>query len=651
MKKQAARPVAPYLISLVVLAVFSLVFLPGLHGPFMFDDLTNISSNYYVKITALDLDKLYLAARSSDSGPLGRPIPMVSFAINHYFANGFDNTFPYKLTNLVIHLVNAFLVFVLFNKLLNLGTSPQPRVTGSAGNRTFILALVLSILWLVHPIQVNPVHYIVQRMTTLSATFVLLGLIAYLHGRELGESRPRTARIFLFLLLPLALLLGIFSKENAVLLVPFVILVDFCFFSSSPYWQRIVSLDRRILVSGLLVVAVGTLWLLVEYAAPGYANRDFTLGQRLLSETRILVFYLGQIFFPLINRFGLFHDYIPVSNGLFDPVTTLLAILFLTALTISAIYYRTKAPWLFFGWFWFLVAHSLESSFIALELAHEHRNYIALIGPLYIIGHGLQFILTRYQPLIFATVSLFLIGSIGFVGYLRSDDWKSHEELILAESIYHPDSPRAQGSLGSILISKGHLKQGFTAMARAWELQPKEYGYLLNMVLIADMTRNAVPGEWKDRLLHAFAHEQITPLSLEVLKFATNCALSECRNARLLIEEIARTCATRKGLGRARRSQCMYYEGTLLGNRGQYDSAIQKLRSSYESDRKFLHPLFGIAILQLSENKLADARVTIDELVQANRVSEYPRNKDLEKLIGRYNDLAQKQQAGLIRDY
>jgi hypothetical protein len=81
----------------------------------MFDDLSNITSNYYIPIQNLSIDSLYLAATSSDSGPLGRPVAMVSFALNYYFGEGFNDTYPFKLTNLVIHSISAFLIFFLFN--------------------------------------------------------------------------------------------------------------------------------------------------------------------------------------------------------------------------------------------------------------------------------------------------------------------------------------------------------------------------------------------------------------------------------------------------------------------------------------------------------------------------------------------------------
>ncbi|HVC38320.1 MAG TPA: pilus assembly protein PilF, partial [Gammaproteobacteria bacterium] len=100
----------------VILIATASAYYPGLHGPFMFDDIPNIVGNQALHITSLSPSELLRAAFSSRSGILYRPISMLSFAFNLYFFG--DNSFSFKLTNIIIHLINALLILWLTRRLL-----------------------------------------------------------------------------------------------------------------------------------------------------------------------------------------------------------------------------------------------------------------------------------------------------------------------------------------------------------------------------------------------------------------------------------------------------------------------------------------------------------------------------------------------------
>ena len=75
---------------LVLFLIFSfLIYLSGLSGDYVFDDIANIVENQKIAITSLDYSSLRTAYWSGDAGPLGRPISMLTFALNYYFT-GFD---------------------------------------------------------------------------------------------------------------------------------------------------------------------------------------------------------------------------------------------------------------------------------------------------------------------------------------------------------------------------------------------------------------------------------------------------------------------------------------------------------------------------------------------------------------------------------
>ena len=632
--------------ALILCAVSAVIFYPGLSGPFIFDDQANILSNPYISIHRLDLSTLYVSAASGSAGPLGRPISMLTFALNYFFSGGFNHTLGFKLTNLVIHIINGFLVFQVFKFLTNLQQRQEnkPGLGNPDLKSSGYVALVLAVLWTIHPIQANSVLYIVQRMTTLSAFFVLLGLISYLAARTANNIKS-TTKYILISAIPVFLILGLLSKENAILLLPFILLIEVFYFRDSRVLKFLKQWNPWSAII-LIVAGIFALILLINYSLTGYSGRDFTLLQRLMTEMRILVFYLSLIFVPLLYKFSLFHDDITVSTSLLLPATTLYSLLLLASITVIAIVYRKRYPYLVFGWLWFLVAHSLESSFIPLELAHEHRNYVALVGPLFacagLIDRAFRNLSRSANLLIFAMI----FSSLALITYLRSTDWSSYQDLIVSESSYHPDSPRAQAALGSLLVSKHLLPQGLEAMTRAHTLQPDEPGFLLNMLMINHMMGKKDPEDWRNALLDSFQKRPISPLSLQVLDYAYDCSYSACRKISGFIESLTRSCWNNKLNSFANRARCMYYDGLLANRYGHRLYAIQRFRESARLDKDFLRPIMQMALVQLENSNYTGARATIEKLIQRNEQTRFKKNQGINKLIALYNKTTQG--AGLL---
>ena len=438
-----------------LLALTTLIYLPGLSGPFLFDDITNILQNAALRLDSLSPQGLLRAAWSLESGPLKRPLAYLSFALNHFFAGGFDE-FAFKATNLAIHLLSTLLVAALAWRLGAGALADQP-----ARRRGF--ALLAAAIFALNPLALSPVLYVVQRMASLSTLFVLASVLCLLRARGgipvgAGHARDRDAgpghddanpetlavaamgrsyipdRAQSFggaghagdrdaapghddALLPtgavaamgrsyipdaaqppvgagwvapfgwllaggLFALCGVFTKENAALLPLFYLLADRVCFPATPYWRWLSRPGRggRLTRGALWLLAAAAAGLLAWYVAPGYAVRPFTLTERVLTEGRVLWFYLGLFALPRINALGLYHDDIAISTGLLTPWTTLPALLGLAALTWLGFRLLRRAPLVGFGLLWFLTGHLMESTLIPLEIAHEHRNYLPLVG-------------------------------------------------------------------------------------------------------------------------------------------------------------------------------------------------------------------------------------------------------------------------------
>ncbi|MGH8313285.1 MAG: hypothetical protein ACRER9_08380, partial [Gammaproteobacteria bacterium] len=165
---------------LTMLAAVALAYTPGLSGGFMFDDITNIVMNPFLALDHLGVHEMLRAAFSVRSGPLYRPISMLSFALNLYFFG--PHPFSFKLVNVVIHLANALLLLWLTRRLL-INCRRRYGFDWSSGTLNWA-SLLIAAAWALHPLNLTAVLYIVQRMTSLAALCTLAAMLAYVYGRE-----------------------------------------------------------------------------------------------------------------------------------------------------------------------------------------------------------------------------------------------------------------------------------------------------------------------------------------------------------------------------------------------------------------------------------------------------------------------------------
>jgi len=333
-----------------------LAYVPSFSVPFVFDDAPNIVFNQKVQPETLGELWQSLDAR----GERDRPVAMFTFALN-YLYGGLD-TDSYHAVNLAIHLANTALLFLLLVLLTRAPRSP-PRL----GHNALYFAAAVALLWALHPVNTQAVTYIVQRMASLAAMFYLAGLLVFVLWRSRMLATVPAAIGF-----SIALLAGFGTKANVATLPLAVLLIDVALYSGF----------RR--VHGLILGAVAIVGaaVVILYAGPQLAylfeappHRDFSGIERLMTQGRVVCHYLSLVFWPDADRLQLDYDF-SVSRGLLDPPATLLAAGFLAALTVLAIVNLRRHPWPALGWLFFLLALSVESTVVLLELAFEHRIYL-----------------------------------------------------------------------------------------------------------------------------------------------------------------------------------------------------------------------------------------------------------------------------------
>jgi protein O-mannosyl-transferase len=434
----------------IVLAATILIYAKGLSGPFLFDDTIHITQNRWVHIDSLAWADLSQAWHSSFlSFPSDRPLAQLSFGVNHALS-GLDS-FAFKATNLAFHLLCGIAVFWVTRLVMRLvppGRDNERLATG--------VALLAAAFWLLHPIHVSTVLYTVQRMAQLSTLASLLALGCYLLARRrIAEGQ---SGLGLLLAVPAIAAVGFLGKENTVLVPVYLLVAELTVLRGlgAGTTPRLVHAARVLYIALPLMAALAYLathpWLL------NHGGRPFTLEERLLTEARVLWLYLRWLLVPDVSAFALFHDGIPLSRGLLEPVTTALAVAAHVFTLAAAWWWRRRWPLLAFGVLFFYAAHLLESTVFPLEPVFEHRNYLASMGPLLLLAYAIvagAAQLGRSRAALF--VGLALLVAYGTVTAARVTTWTSYERFVLDGVTRHPDSARYNFLAGKLLI--GMLNQ------------------------------------------------------------------------------------------------------------------------------------------------------------------------------------------------
>jgi len=438
--------------------ITTLVYWPGLSGGWLFDDYPNIVDNRGVQPHDANLPSLIGAALSSPSSEFKRPLSSLSFAAD-YLTGGLD-PFGWKLTNLIIHLLNGALVFLLARALLSASRTTRP----ADGICAYTVAALIAGGWMLLPINLTGVLYVVQRMESLANLFVMLGLVGYVAGRrrmltdatiQPGRNGAYWAGFSLCAIsVVFATAVGALAKETAVMLPLYACLIEWALFRfasrDGAHDWRLFALFAIVLV---LPLVIGLAWLAPKVASPGYwSTRDFTLGTRLLSEARIVVDYLVWTLLPTPRTLSFYHDDFAISTGLLSPWTTLACMVVLAGLVAITVWLRPRQPLVALGIALFLGCQLLTGTVLPLELVYEHRNYFASFGLLLAMVPVLAVPMTHFMALprrvLLGGLLLLWIGQTA----LTASAWGNPLQLAKTLADRAPDSPRAQYELGRLYI-------------------------------------------------------------------------------------------------------------------------------------------------------------------------------------------------------
>jgi len=440
MTKSRVTPTQLSLLGFIaVLLIAWVCYRPALSGAFQLDDADNLSGLAAVEDTASAANFIL----SGTAGPSGRPLALLSFVMQaDEWEQGAE---AFLRVNILIHMLNAMLLAACFYRLSLLKSVER--------HKAAVIATVAASMWVVMPLLASASLHVVQRMTTLSASFALLCLFAYLFWRADIEDKPRQAIIGMSASLVIGTGLATLAKETGLLLPLYVLVLE------ATVLNRPKSIEHRqwriwqaVFLALPVLSVVVYLSTLITYPDWLVVRRGFTVGERLMTESQILWVYLQKAILGVPGELGIYQTMPPLSRSLLEPLTLLSFVAWLGLFVLSVLW-RRRYPLAALAVLWFLGGHMLESTVLPLELYFEHRNYLPIAGPLFALTAFLALGSGLHRRTLAVLASLYIVVSaFSLYGFASLSGEPSTSSRYWATE--YPDSVRAVTTMATYQLTE-----------------------------------------------------------------------------------------------------------------------------------------------------------------------------------------------------
>jgi len=617
-----------------------------MEAPFYFDDIERIKENPHIRMTSLSFREIGEAGLKGSST---RPIAFITFALNYYF-HQYD-PMGYHIVNIFIHLFNGILLYLFVKTTLQFALiSPKrdqlvlqnPALAGRwwTGLNPSFIAFFTAFVWLVHPIQTQSVTYIVQRLNSLAAMFYLISFLCYIKGRlcehqrlhnpQSGKSTkikaPRSSRLnasrdskgnmqpagqyhyLWFMGSAVAWILALGCKQTAATLPFFILLYEWYFFQDMSWvWLR-----RNLKYFLGIIILFGLIAFIHLGLNPwekllslnAFAKKEFIYTERVLTQFRVVIYYLGLLFYPHPSRLNLDYDF-PLSHSLIEPVTTILSLGLIIGLVGLAVYLAKKDRLISFCILWFFGNLIIESSIIPLAIIFEHRTYLpSMLVFLIVVLVASRYIKQRW----FVTGPLCVIVLLFSIWtYQRNDVWKDAVSLWSDNVRKSENKARPRNNLGNALFRQDKLEDSIIQYREALRINP-EYSNAHNNLGLA----LASQGSLQEAINH---FSESLRIKSDYAKAHYNLGIALVNNG--IIEEAVNHFSEAVRIN-PDYALAHYSLGVVLGRQGSLEEAIGHFAEAIRADPGYAQAYYALGLALSNQGNFEEAVKHYSEALRIN---------------------------------
>jgi len=485
-------------IAIALIAAAGWAYSTSFAGVFVFDDKFGIVDNPNIK----SLWPLTRAMSAPPEMPVSaRPIASLTLAINYALApkdvrdvlspgrpsappelreRFLRNVWGYHLFNLTLHVLAALALFGVVRRTLT-----SPALAATYGADATPLALVISLIWTVHPLLTDAVTYVVQRTEVLMGLFCLLTLYCSIRAAERGIPVRRRRLWIAGAIVSCAMGMG--SKQTMVVAPLIVCAWDWLFGEqqSDDGRQGVFGSERRLLYAGLAatwLILAGLVWMERWPHSIGFAREGWTPWTYLLTQSGVIVHYLRLSLVPW--PLALDYDGWPMARSILEVAPYVIFLAVLLGATVVAV--GRRHSWGFPGvWFFALLAPSSSVLPLATEIAAERRMYLPLAAVVTVAVISVFLAWQRVSPAFLLrsplrrragrAATVVIVGAVaitlGALTYARNMQFWSDEEIWRDTVEKRPANPRARLNYGIDLYEAGRLPEAERELREAVRLK------------------------------------------------------------------------------------------------------------------------------------------------------------------------------------
>jgi tetratricopeptide (TPR) repeat protein len=468
---------------LCALALLCGAYANSFHNAFHFDDSHVIETNLYIQ-SLRNIPLFFTDARTFSSLPTNavyRPLVTLSLALDHWLGGGLD-PWQFHLSQFIMLVLLSLMLFCFFLTLMDLAAAHW-------WNR--YLALLSTLLFVLHTVNTETINYISARSELLAAMGVLGSFLAYF-------CMPRWRSTYLF---AVPMIIGALAKSSAVMFAPLFVVYVLLFeqrftclgLFTSRGWRPVWKSAR----AGLPVLFLGAaMFAFVEAmktptASYGGAGRL----EYLLTQTFVWLHYVRLFFVPV----GLTADTdLQVISTWYD--TRVAAGLLLLAILLCVFWHAVKTQSfrpVAFGLAWFgLTLLPTSSVFPLAEVSNEHRVFMPYMGLSLAVVWGLALLFhhccarwPQLRPVLLAGAWVFAVLTVSAHAagtYQRNTVWRSEETLWRDVVQKSPTNGRAWMNYGLTVMARGHYEEAKQFFEKARIFTPNYAALETNLGIVHD---------------------------------------------------------------------------------------------------------------------------------------------------------------------